>query len=220
MQAVIANPTAPGHLDGSANDRYAGVNTVRSDGRTAARHEAALQMAPHHSDTPSYVVAFNVAATVAMDILTLSAPANKVLRLRRVVIVNPGSATAAILVDLALGIATAVGSGGAAATANLLDGDARVVGVTGGPDAAFTGTCRSGDTVQATGFVGLYSPLDTLSVPAAAGATGPFTVYTIPDGVCKPLTVASAQFIVLRTPAVGAGAANLRGYAEFTVDDA
>lgn len=204
----------------SADDRYAGVNKVRSDGTVAARHEAGLQMVQGAVDTPTYVVNFNVAATAALDILTLGAPANKVLRLKRIAVENPGSATAAIIVDLQLGIATAAGSGGAAATPQSLDQMPRVAGVTGGPDPAFAGTARTGDTTQAAGFVAVYNPLQVVSVPAAAGAANPGIIYTPPDLAAKSLTAANGNVIVFRTPAIGAGATGFRGWAEFTVDDA
>lgn len=218
---VIANPGIGRANATSADDRYAGVNLVRSDGTVAARHEAGLLTSPHHSDAPSFVASFSVAATAALDILTLQAPANKVLRLRRLVVVNPGSATAAIIVDLQLGTATAVGSGGAVVTPVAEDASARPAGVTGGPDAVPAGlVVRQGDTTQAAGFVAQYNPIDVLSVPAAAGATGPFTIYGVADGICKPPTVANGGVLVFRTPAIGVGATGLRGFAEFTVDDA
>lgn len=213
---VIADPLFP------SNDRQVGVNTVKSDGRQAARHDASLHTVEGEPDAVSRVVNFSVNATAALDIVTIgpSIVANKVLRLRRIVLVNPGSATAAIVVDLQLGTASSVGSGGSAVSAQPLDQGNRALGVTGGPDGTAL-ECRIGDTTQATGFVAVYSPLVSVSVPAAAGGFTPQVIYDARDPRCKPLTVASGQVaVVLRTPAIGAGATALRGYAEYTVDDA
>lgn|SRR5574341_47495 len=220
MPMQIADPRA------DLNDRYAGVSSVKNNGTVGLRKEAGVLMAGAYPDNPTYVLPFNVAATVAMDIVSLAPSLSKLVRLKRIVIVNPGSATAAALVDLALGVATAFGSGGAAPNPAALDGAnaPRVGGVTGGPDTQnATGTYHTGDTTQATGFItGYYSPLVTLSVPAAAAAFTPLTVYDARDPLAKPLTVStpSGGVIVLRTPAVGAGATGLRGYVEFTLDDA
>jgi hypothetical protein len=174
----------------------------------------------HARTIPSYVVSFNVAATAAMDVLSVQpGSSGKVVRLRRIVLVNPGNATGAIVVDLSLGTATAFGSGGAVATAAIVDSAARPAGVTGGPDVMATAS-RAGDTSQAAGFSAVYSPLVSVAVPTVAAGFTPLTIYDSRDPGFKPLTVSGTGLIVLRTPSVGAGATGLRGYAEFTVDDA
>lgn len=226
MPAIfIANPPIGKDGQASADDRYAGVSSVRSDGRFTQRREGAVYVAGMHSDIASYVVGFNVAATVAMDIISLTSGSSlKILRLRRIVLVNPGSATAAALVDLQLGFAGALGSGGAVPTARPNDPHSRQTGVTGGPDpgAGTSATVHTGDTTQAVSFVaGGYDPLVTVSVPAAAAGFTPQVIYDARDNLYKPMTaINTGGSIVLRTPAVGPGAANLRGYVEFTCDDA
>jgi hypothetical protein len=163
-----------------------------------------------------------------MDVLLLAAPTGKVLRLRRIVIVNPGSATSAIVVDLQLAASNSAGSGGTDIGANVkaVDPAGRPAGVTGGPDAAFNSMsaylARSGDTTQATVTSLLYSPLASISVPTVAGGFTPLTVYDARDLAFKPVTVVRPDLpsVVLRIPSVGAGATGFRGYAEFTVDDA
>lgn len=176
---------------------------------------------PANTDIPSYVVNFNVAPTVAMDVVTIQPTG--VGRLRRIVLVNPGSATAAAVVDLSLGVAGGVGTGGTPGTAQIVDQAARLTGVTGGPDPS-KASVRTGDTGLAGGFIAIYSPLATVSVPATAGGFSPLTVYDARDPRFKALTAFGQSGIaltfVLRIPAVGAGAANFRGYVEFTVTDA
>lgn len=208
--------------------RPAGTGKVASNGAVAALREAGLLVAPANTDIPSYVVNFNVAPVAAMDIITVffSAVTPKVLRLRRIVLVNPGNATAAATVDLTLGTATALGSGGGTATARPVDAATRPAGVTGGPDAAAASlpvTVQTGDTTQATGFVALYAPLASVTVPATAGGFSPLPIYDARDPRFKAITyagTAGTPFPVLRIAAVGAGATGFRGYAEFTVDDA
>lgn len=176
------------------------------------------------TDHASYVLSFSVAATAALDVFSLYAAAStsfKVVRLRRIVLVNPGSATAATVVDLQLGTAGTIGSGGAATAPTFVDRDGRQLGTTGGPDAAVPlGTYRTGDTTQATGYLAAYNPLVSVSVPTTAAGFTPQTIYDARDPQFKPLTVGQSNLIVLRCPAIGAGATGLRGYAEFTVDDA
>lgn len=182
---------------------------------------------PEYIPSFTYSLPFSVAATAALDVFSLQAPANKVLRIRRIVLVNPGTATAAALVDAALGVATAVGSGGAAGTPQPLDqggprsGGTGTPAFKGGATPAFSGVARVGDTVQAAGFVATHNPVDTISVPAAAGA-GPAVMQVYPltdDPTMETVSVYGSLVAVLRIPAVGAGAANLRGYVEFTVSD-
>jgi hypothetical protein len=201
------------------------LGSVRSDGSTAARKEEALPVIHTACDCPTYTLSFSVAATAALDIFSLVAGTNKVLRVRKIVLVNPGAATGAIIVDLQLGTAAAVGSAGAAGTPQPVDPVARVAGVSGGPDGAFSGisgaAARTGDTTQAGSFVATHAPLCSVSVPAAAAGFTPLTIYDSLDPTAKGLTVAGAtQPAVLRTPSVGAGATGLRGYVLFTVDDA
>lgn len=177
-------------------------------------------------DIPSYVLSFNVAPVAAMDILEayVAGGISKVVRLRRVVLVNPGNATAAATVDVTLGLATGSGSGGTAPAMVAVDQSSRSSGVTGGPDASVAGVVVThlGDTTQATGFTAVYSPLATVSIPATAGGFTPLTIYDARDPPFKGMTVSvgGQVIIVLRIAAVGAGATGFRGYAEFTVTDA
>ena len=195
-----------------------GVSTVRNTNVGTSKKDAGMFVTPQPSNSPSYVVPFSVVATAALDILTIGPLASGMIRLRRIVLVNPGSATGAIVVDLVLGIATSVGSGGAAATVAVLDGVSHPTGYLGGPDAG--SSARTGDTTQATGFVNMYNPLISVSVPATAGGFTPQTIYDARDPLMKCVMAVPSWMIVLRTPIVGPGATGLRGYAEFTVDPA
>lgn len=199
----------------------AGLSKVKSTGAVASRRPPAMLVAEDVTDIPSYVVSFNVAPTVAMDIVDIFPVVNHVLRIKRIVIVNPGSATGAATIDIALGQVTNVGSGGAAGTVLPLDNGGRATGVTGGPDSAAGITARTGDTTQAPGFSAVYSPLSSITVPAAAAGFTPLTVYDSRIGQVKSITTSGGSLgISLRIPAVGAGATGFRGYVEFTVDDA
>lgn len=242
MAAVIIADPAIGQVGPAGSggptastERYAGVGLVAanaaalgSGGPMAGLPRAGGVITQQgFTDMPTYVLNFNVAATVAMDIFSMQlgqAFANRALRLRRIVIVNPGSATAAILVDLVLGLANgAWGSGGAAGTPQPVDRAPRAAGCTGGPEAALVGMAHTGDTTQTAGFTAVYSPLVTLSVPAAAAGFTPLVIYDASDPRCKPLTTyggGNASIVVLQVPAIGAGAAGLRGYVEFTADNA
>jgi hypothetical protein len=168
----------------------------------------------------SYAVSFSVAATAALDIVSLLAPWGKSLRLRRVVLVNPGTATAAAVVDWQLGIATAIGSSGAAATPQPLDAGVSSLLPLQGSTPAFDGTARTGDTTQATGFTATHNPLVSVSVPTTASGGVPQVVYeqTV-DQLLEALTVRAGNVIVLRTASAGAGATGMRGYAEFTIEE-
>lgn len=231
MAAVfIANPAVGGGVNAaSAADRYAGVNSVRSDGVNVLRWEAALKVAQYATDTPTYVVSFNVAAPAGMDVFEIApspiALGAAVVRLQRIVLVNPGSATAAAVVDLQLGYSGAFGSGGAAVIARSVDPvsvGARAAGVTGGPDSDIPAqNVRVGDTVLSTPFTALYNPLVSVSVPAAAAGFTPQVIYSAANALTKPLIVSGGgAAIVLRIPAVGAGATGFRGYFEFTHEPA
>ena len=222
--------TSPNFL---SDQRTTGVNTVKNAGTNGSVRNAAVYTAQEPTDHPSFVLSFNVSAVNATDIFSLPYQTNHVVRLRRIVLVNPGSATAATTVDLQLGVAQTSGSGGASCssstapadnTANTSNGN-RAGGVTGGPDpqagsAGWTGSCRIGDTTQATSFLAIYNTLVTVSVPSTAGGFTPIVIYDARDPQFKPITTSGSVFINLRTPAIGAGATGLRGYAEFTVDDA
>lgn len=216
MSQIIADPRH------DQNDRYAGVSKVQSSGVVAAARDGGARVVGDHQDIPSYVVSFIVAPTVAMDVVDLFLSTGKILRLRRIVLVNPGSATTPATIDIQLGtVGSAAGSGGAAATVLAVDASARVTGVAGGPDSTVGIVARTGDTTQAAGFVAVYGPVATVTVPGTAAAFTPLTIYDARDERFKALTISSnTNGISLRTPAVGAGAAGFRGYAEFTVDDA
>lgn len=203
------------------NSRAAGVNGVKSDGSGAVRSEPGLQVAISPSDDPTYVLPFSHAGTVAADVFSLVSAAGKVLRIRRIVLVNPGSETTAGLASLELGTATAIGSGGATPTPVPYDASARAGGVTGGPDVAFTGVAHTGDTTQAAGYIARPGPLITVAVPAVAGGFTPIELF---NGDAsrggKTLTVAQSLLVVLRCSAIGAGATGLQGFVEFTFNNA
>lgn len=211
---AIADPRAPGGFGASKNS---------SNGLNAAFRPPGILAAPDTPDKPSYVFNFSIAATANIDIFTLGAAGpDKIIRLRRIVLVNPGSATAAAIVDASLNFASSVGSGGAAATVQSVDQSLRLGGQFGGPDAAYPGTARTGDTTQAGGIVTLYSPLASISVPAAAGAFAAIDLYNARDWF-KPVTVGGGggpSLINFRIPSVGAGATALRGFVEFTMETA
>lgn len=226
-------PGTPQQFD--APERYVGVGLVRATAPALGAggplagipRDAGLIVQQGYTDSPTYVVSFNVAATVAMDIFSVQLGAaftNRATRLRRIVLVNPGAATAAALVDLVLGTANGIGSGGTVPNALAVDRATRAAGCTGGPDpATIVSAVHVGDTTQAAGVTALYSPLVTVSVPAAAGGFNPLVIYDASDPRVKPVTSyggGNGSVIVLQTPAVGAGAAGLRGYVEFTVENA
>lgn len=225
---MAGNPIADPRAD--INGQYAGVNSVRSDGSTAssAIQQPPLLVAPGDSDLATYVLPFNVAPVAAMDVFSICSTGSRILRVRRIVLVNPGSATAAAVVDLQLAVAPGgtFGSGGSTPTPQSLDQTLRVAGVTGGPDGAPSGgTFHVGDTTQATGIVQVYDPLVTVSVPAAAGGFTPLAIYDERRSPGKTLTggrnnTGVNNIVVLRIPAVGAGATGFRGYVEFTISPA
>lgn len=171
-------------------------------------------------NSPTYQIPFSgLAATVAMDLVSLLPPTNAnydTIRLRRVVISNPGAQTGAALVTLQVGYAgAALGSGGTN-VANV-----RALDQTGGdPDlvAGVLGIVHTGDSTPAASFVQLASI--PIWVPAAVAVATPAVFdFGGPPLMMKCPTVAGAVALALKHPGA-AGASALSGYIVVTADPA
>lgn len=173
----------------------------------AARPPSAVEIANAGSVKRTYSIAFSVAPTAAMDIVSVQPPAGTMVRVRRIVITNPGAQTSAGLVTLTVGYAAAAGTGGTAATA-------QSYGV-GDGDAAAGSTMRAGDTTGLATANRLHSW--HVWVPGTAADAQPIVLDY--DGLRKPPTIngstASADVFVIRHPGA-AGAAGFSGFVEFT----
>ena len=169
-----------------------------------------------NSDKRTYCVPFSLAPTVAMDLVSLQVRPLLVLRVRRITIDEPGAQTAAGVVVLQYGYASALGTGGVVATAGnygIGDNDVAFSQLPGG------GVVRVGDTTVATGFVRQGDLHIYVPGALAAGSEGNAVRFGH-DGAKAPSIRGGdvlADVWVLRHPGV-AGAAGFAGYVEFTVE--
>lgn len=155
----------------------------------------------------TYSISFQVAPTAAMDVFSIYPGTGRVIRLRRLVIDNPGAQTTAALVTVQLGFASGVqGTGGAAVSP-------RVLGIADS-DPASGVVARSGDTTVSASFTQVIDL--HVWVPAAAAATLPIA-YDFDGAAWKGFGTSSLQGpgMVLRHPGA-AGGANFSGHAIFT----
>lgn len=170
---------------------------------------------------PTYQIPFtSLAPTAAMDLVSVLFPATasvaqwSIIRLRRVVISNPGAQTGAALVTLQVGYAgNALGSGGTN-VANVRPLDQRG----GDPDLVATATAvvHTGDSTGAAGFVQVGSI--PIWVPAAVAVAAPaIHDFGGPPLMTKAVTVPPTVALVLRHPGV-AGASALSGYVVITAE--
>lgn len=170
---------------------------------------------------PTYQIPFSaLAATTAMDLASIFLPDafstdRKVIRLRRVVISNPGAQTSADLVNLQIGFANPqLGTGGSNITAlrstDRLGTDLDLVADLGA-------TARTGDaTTTAPGFTQLG--VVPVWVPAAVGpATSPPFDLGGPLNMWKCPTIPEGKALVLRHPG-STGASAMSGYLEITCE--
>lgn len=189
----------------------AGVGLVQlSDGTNTGKVSTknAQFVAHQNSDKATYTVSFNVSPTASTDLFAIESGASKIVRIRRIVITNPGAQTAAGLRSLQLMRTTAAGVGSA---------------VTPAPDdttdAAYSGLARSGNTGANLGTAGTVLRTIPIFVPAALAAATPFIIDFGADGTqatkCPTGIAGAANGISLRDPGA-AGGVTICGYVEFT----
>lgn len=170
---------------------------------------------------PTYQIPFSsLAATTAMDLASIFLPDafstdRKVIRVRRVVISNPGAQTSAGLVNLQLGYANPrLGTGGTNITA-LPSTDRRGAD----PDLVVDSgaTAHAGDaTTTAPSFVQLG--VIPVWVPGAVGSASPPPFdFGGPLNAWKCPTIPEGKALVLRHPG-STGASAMSGYIEITCE--
>jgi hypothetical protein len=187
------------------NNRYAGVSAPVDP---AVGPGAAL-VQRHNSDKPGYVVNFNEAPTVALQLAVIESGTVRRTRLRRVVITSPGLQTAAGLIVLQLLRTTTASSAGTAVVPPPLDQQ----------DTAFSGIARRSPTAGTEAAV-LYE--FAIFVPAAVADFLPKVFdFGGPSGILRDpsISIGAANGLALKHPG-SAGAAGFRGYIEFTEEDA
>lgn len=196
---VIADPKH------NANGRYAGVSAPSDP--VVGPGGALVNI--HNSDKPTYTVAFNLNPAAVMNLLIVESGPTKKVRLRRLVISNPGLQTAAGIVSLQLLRTTTAGSTGVV-TPTVLDPS----------DSAFSGIVRRQGTSGTDGAV-IYENIPVF-VPAAVGAAAPLVIeFGGSDGVFKDVCgiPGATNGLCLRHPGA-AGAVGFMGWLEFTEEDA
>lgn len=156
---------------------------------------------------PTYTVPFTLAPTAAMDLVSINCPAGRRIRIRQIFIDSSGTQTTAGTVTVPFGYASAVGTGGSAATpGNYGIGDGF---------AASGCTARTGDTTVAANFVQVGAL--HVYVPQAAPVFSPVSFVFHPDhrSLCLAGDQATADTFVLRHPGE-TGAADFSGSVEYT----
>lgn len=185
------------------------VLTAGSDG-TAARTiktttAGSVSIQTENSVKATYIASVTALAnTAASDIITIEAGTTKTVRIRKIVILNPGTATAAATRVLTLVRTTTAGTAGAIVP-NPMDA----------ADGAYSGLVRSKATGLGTAGVTLMSI--PVFVPTGATAFTPVVIDFTMDGSAKAPTIAAGvtNGISLRDPGA-TGAAALAAYIEYT----
>lgn len=156
-----------------------------------------------NSPKKTFAASFSVTiTTAAKDLVSVQAAAGKIVRLRRVVLDQVGETdNVGQISTIGVGVADAVGSGGASAT----PGNAGV----GDGDAASTSTARTGDTTQAANFVE-YTALHAFVPQTTIAAFNPH-IHDIGSDWSKSLTVSgdlTKKAIVVRCQTTGGAGAS------------
>lgn len=167
----------------------------------------ALLSAAEDVTTPSYLASVSGQAnTTSSDVIAIESGPTLVTRIRRIVILQPGTQTTAGLRLIQLVRTTTAGVAGTIVPP-VMDPQAG--------DAPFSGTVRAKPTTQGAGGVVLLTI--PVFVPAALAAFAPLIVDMDAVGLAKSVTipVGTANGVALRDPGA-AGGANLAAFVVFT----
>lgn len=153
--------------------------------------------------TKRFAIPFTIGATAAADAFAIESSATKRARIRRVVITNPGTATAQTVFTAQLLRTTTAGSGGTVTPAPFDD-----------THAAYSGICRSGVGVGGTAGT-VLAEIGLVATATASPITAfPPVILNFEEALCPTTKAGVANGISLRLT-VGAGAANFKGFVEF-----
>jgi hypothetical protein len=163
-----------------------------------------------NSDRSTWGNSFNVAPTSAMALFSVEA-GGRAIRLRRIVITNPGQQTTAGLIELTLATRATAGTGGTTSAAQAYDRTE--------PTTSRSPVDRIGGT---PGSGGVTLVKLALYVPTATAAFTPLVIDFGQGGQKCPqaaILATGEDFLGLEHPGA-AGAANFCGYYEYTEEGA
>lgn len=175
-----------------------------SYGADSVNGNKALLVASHNSDKATYAVNFNRDATAAMDLCAIESGTTKIVRIRKIVITNPGIQGTAGLRTLSLIRTTTAGANNTVTPPKLDSGDG-----------AYSGIAASGRTGGDLGTAGTTILSIPVYVPTALAAFSPI-VIEFGDDAKAPTSIAGiANGLSLRDSGA-ASAEKMCGFVIFT----